>query len=60
MCGLIACIFKHSWIIRCSTVYPQSPHMVNASYTLTFLWRREPLGWTFLDSIWRFAFGTLT
>lgn len=60
MCGLIACIFKHSLIIILSTVYPRSLHKVNVSYTLTFLGRRQPLGWTFLDSIWRFAFGTMT
>lgn len=59
MCGLIACIFKHAWLLDVP-VYPRSPHMVNVSYTLTFLGRRQPLGRTFLNSIWRFAFGAVT
>lgn len=32
---------------------------IEGPYTLTFLGRREPLRWTFFNTIWRFALGAL-
>lgn len=64
MLGLMACIIPKERVstegtFSFSLIFHFLTSRFFASYTLTFLWRREPLCGTFLYSIWCFAFGTL-